>query len=58
MLKSIICWSQQAFGNILNQYNYVIKKGLIKYGKTNGITPMRTHVDNVHPCLLAKKNLY
>jgi hypothetical protein len=42
------------FNNVLNQTSFVVKKGLIKYEKTNGITPMRTCVDNVHPRLLAK----
>jgi len=42
------------FNNVLSQSNFVVKKGFIKYGKTNGITPMRTCVDIVHPRLLAK----
>ncbi len=55
MLKCIICWSQQASGNVLNNFSFIVKKGLIKYGKFNDITPMRTHVDNVHLHLLAKR---
>ncbi len=34
----------------------LLEKDLIKYGKTNGITPMKTHVDNVHLHLLTKRN--
>jgi homoserine kinase len=36
-------------------FNYAIKKGFIKYEKNNGIIPMKTHVDNVHPCLFTKR---
>jgi hypothetical protein len=34
----------------------LLEKDLIKYGKTNGITPMKTHVDSVHLHLLTKRN--
>jgi hypothetical protein len=30
--------------------------GTSKYNKTSGITPMNTHIDNVHFPLLTKKN--
>jgi hypothetical protein len=55
MLKCIFCWSQQTFGNILNQSSFVDRKGFITYGKNNGITLMKTHVDNVHLHLFAKR---
>ncbi len=29
----------------------IVYKGLIKYNKTNGITPMTTHVQTAHPRL-------
>jgi hypothetical protein len=34
-----------------------LRKGLIKYGKINGITPMRTHVEFTHPKLVACRKL-
>jgi hypothetical protein len=34
----------------------LLEKGVIKYGKINGITPMKTHVDNVHLHLISKRN--
>jgi hypothetical protein len=55
MLRCIICRSQEASSNVLNQSSFTIEKGLIKCGKTNDITPMRTHVDNFHPYFLAKR---
>jgi len=39
----------------LNKSTFIVKKGFIKYGETNGITPMKTHVDNVHLHLLIKR---
>ncbi len=57
MLHCINYQIQQAFGNILNQSS-IIRKGHIKYSKTNGITPMKTHVDNVHYHLVVLKKLY
>jgi hypothetical protein len=39
----------------LNHSSFIVKKGLIKYGKINDIMPMTTHVDNVHPHLLTKR---
>lgn len=57
MLWCIVYISQHASSNILNQSNSNIKKGLIKYSKTNGITLMKTHIDNGHPHLLAKRKI-
>jgi hypothetical protein len=39
----------------LNQSSSVDRKGFITYGKNNGITLMKTHVDNVHLHLFAKR---
>jgi len=36
---------------------FTLQKGLIKYGKINGITPMKTHVESMHPKLVAHKKL-
>jgi hypothetical protein len=33
------------------------EKAFIKYGKINGITPMRTHVESTHPKLVAHRKL-
>jgi len=55
MLKCIICRSQQTYSNILNQSSSIVRKNFTKYGKTNGITLMKTHVDNVHLHLLTKR---
>jgi hypothetical protein len=59
MLICIICRSEQANDNVLIKSCYIIRKGLIKYNKCNGVTPMKTHIDCVHPKLLAirKKQL-
>jgi hypothetical protein len=54
MLCCIICHTQQASRNILNKSS-IVKKGFINNNKTNGLTPMKTHVDNVHYYLVAKK---
>jgi hypothetical protein len=32
-------------------------KGFIKYGKINGISPMKTNVESMHPKLVACKKL-
>ncbi len=32
-----------------------MRKGLIKYNKINGIIPMKTHVDSIHPWLFAQR---
>jgi hypothetical protein len=34
-----------------------LHKWLIKYNNTNGIIPMKTHIDVAHVCLLAKRKL-
>ncbi len=47
----------QEVGNILNHPSYVLHKWLIKYNNTNGIIPMKTHIDVAHVCLLAKRKL-
>ncbi len=57
MLWCIVYIFQHAYGNILNQSNSIIRKGLIKYSKTNGITIMKTHIDNVHLHLFAKRKI-
>jgi hypothetical protein len=58
MLCCIICRPTrcQEVGNILNQ-SFVLRKGLIKYNKTNNITPMKTHIDVAHARLVAKRKL-
>ncbi len=55
MLRCIIYKFQQIVGNILNQS--FVHKGFIKCNKANGITPMNTHVDFAHSCLVAKIKL-
>ncbi len=57
MLRCIVYIFQHASSNILNQSNSIIRKGLIQYSKTNGITIMKTHIDNVHLHLLAKRKI-
>ncbi len=52
MLHYVIYQTQQAFINILDQSS-IVKNDHITYSKTNGITPMKTHVDNVHYHLVA-----
>jgi len=42
-------------GDVLSQ-SFVLKKGLIKYNKIIGITPMKTHADSIHPMLFVQKN--
>jgi hypothetical protein len=34
---------------------FILRKGLIKYNKCNGVTPMKAHIDYVHPKLLVAK---
>jgi hypothetical protein len=46
----------QKVGNIPNQ-SFVSRKGLIKYNKANDITPMKTHIDATHACLVVKRKL-
>jgi hypothetical protein len=54
MLQCIVCISKKVAGNVLSQ-SFVLKKGLIKYNKINGIIPMKTRVDSIHPWLLAQR---
>jgi hypothetical protein len=56
MLRCIICRIEQVGALDLCQHS-ILQKGLIKYGKINGITPMRTHVQSMHPKLVACKKL-
>lgn len=55
MLLCIIYQFEQAVGNILNQPSSIIKKGFIKYTKTNGIIHMGTHIEFSHLHLITKK---
>jgi hypothetical protein len=55
MLQCIICISKKVVGNVLSQ-SFVLKKGLIKYNKTNGTIPMKTHVDSIILGCLLKEN--
>jgi hypothetical protein len=54
MLRCIICRIEQSSVLDLCQYS-TLQKNLIKYGKINGITPMKTHVEYAHPKLVACK---
>ncbi len=45
----------QIVGNILNQS--FVHKWFAKCNKANGVTPMKTHVDFAHSCLVAKIKL-
>jgi len=54
MLKCIICKFEQVSDNVLTESYSIIRKGFIKY-KCNGVTPMKTHIDCVHPKLLARR---
>ncbi len=51
MLQYIICKTKQVSAFVLCQWS-TLWKGLIKYGKINGITPMMTHVEFAHPKLV------
>jgi hypothetical protein len=42
-------------GNILNQLSSIIKKGFIKYTKTNDINYMGTQIEFAHLHLVTKK---
>jgi hypothetical protein len=50
MLLCIICRLGKTSSTILSQ-SFVFRKGLIKYNKINGITPMKIHIDTMHPRL-------
>jgi len=56
MLQCIIYKTKQASALDLCQH-FILRKGLIKYGKINGITPMSTHVEFAHPKLVIRKKL-
>jgi len=56
MLQCIICRIEQVGAFDLCQCS-TLRKGLIKYGKINGITPIRTHVESTHPKLVARRKL-
>jgi hypothetical protein len=56
MLQCIIYRTKQTDAFDLCQCS-PLRKGLIKYGKINGITPTRTHVEFVHPKLVACRKL-
>lgn len=53
MLQCIICRFQQVIGNILNQPSSIVKKRLIKYLNTNGITPMKRYIESTNLHLVA-----
>jgi hypothetical protein len=54
MLQGIICILEKVVNNVLSQ-SFVLKKGLIKYNNINGIIPMKTHVDSIHPWLFTQR---
>jgi hypothetical protein len=54
MLWCIICKSKQASSDVLVQRS-MLHKGLIKYSKVNGITPMTIHVQIAHPRLFVQR---
>jgi hypothetical protein len=56
MLWCIICKIEQVGARDLWQC-FTLQKGLIKYGKINGITPMKAHVESTHPKLVVCKQL-
>jgi len=55
MLRCIIYKFEQANENVLTKSCYILKKGFIKYNKCNGVIPIKTHIDCVHPKLLVTK---
>jgi hypothetical protein len=55
MLKCIIYRYEQASENVLIKICSIIKKGLIKYNKCNGLIPMKTCIDYAHPKLLGTR---
>ncbi len=56
MLQCIICRIEQVGALDLCQPS-TLQKGLIKYGKINGITPMKTLVESTHPKLVFHRTL-
>ncbi len=56
ILRCIICRTKHASALDLCQSS-TLRKGLIKYGKNNGIIPMRTHVEFAHLKLVAQRKV-
>jgi len=56
MLQCIIYRTEQVSALDLCHHS-TLWKGLMKYGKINGITHMGTHVESTHPKLVARKKL-
>ncbi len=54
MLWYIVCKLEKMFCSFLSQI-FVLKKGLIKYNKINGIILTKNHVDFVHPKLFVQR---
>ncbi len=54
VLWCIICKFKQTFSDALVR-RFTFRKGLIKYSKINGITPMIIHVQTAHPRLFAER---
>lgn len=52
MLQCIICRFEKTSSDVLIQRS-IMWKGLIKYNKVNGITPMTTQLQITHPKLFA-----
>jgi hypothetical protein len=57
MLQCIICRYEQATNNVLTQRS-TLCKGLIRYNKVNGITPMIMHVQISHSKLFTLKKQF
>jgi hypothetical protein len=51
----VYCLHIKKSGKCFFSQSSVLKKGLSKYDKINGITPMKTHVDYVHPKLFIQR---
>jgi hypothetical protein len=56
LLQCIICRLEQIGAFDLCQQS-TLQKCLVKYGKVNGIIPMKTHVESRYPKLVAHKKL-
>jgi hypothetical protein len=52
MLGYIIYKFEQTSENIITKSCFIIRKGLTKYNKCNGVMPMKTHIDSMHTKLL------
>jgi hypothetical protein len=57
MLGYIIYKFEQASESILTKSCLIVKKGLTKYNKCNGVMPMKTHIDFMHTKLFATKRV-